>query len=272
MEQLISVITVCFNSESTIKQTIESVLSQLGDFEYLIIDGGSTDNTIDIIKKYETKFNGKLRWISESDNGWYDAMNKGIHMAKGSFICFLNSDDSFDSGTISTVQEYILNNHISEGEIVYGDSTNVYRDSKGNTLKKLIEAPDKIALSNKALLDGMCGIRHQSMFVGMKVFKSVGELNLKYRLHADWDFLIKCLKANIQMYHINKNFTFYSMYGVSTRPDFNERHLLRKDNRLYRVIDWYYFKDCLGLKTLIKQLIGENRWNDLLFYFHKKRE
>ena len=92
----ISIITVTFNSEKTLRYTIESVLNQnYDDIEYLIIDGASTDSTLDIIKCYEPKFEGKLHYISEPDKGIYDAMNKGILMATGNVVGFLNSDDLF---------------------------------------------------------------------------------------------------------------------------------------------------------------------------------
>ena len=272
MQSLVTVVTVCFNSERTIAKTIESVLEQeCTDFEYLIIDGGSKDRTIEIIKEYESAFKGKLRWISEKDNGWYDAMNKGIHLSKGRFINFLNSDDYFASDAIKLVCDYIRSNSVQDDEIIYGDSTNIYRDSKGKKYYKLIQAPNVVNFSDNALKNGMCGIRHQSMFTGRSVFKKIGDLNLKYRLHADWDFLVKCVKNGVKMYHINKNLTFYSMYGASTNPNYIERHMLRKDNGLYKGCDLYYLKDRWGLKVLMKKILGEQRWNDLLFRIHEMR-
>ena len=92
----ITIITVCYNSEKTIKDTLDSVLKQsFVDYEHLIIDGKSKDNTLKIIKDYEMKYDGKLRVISEKDKGIYDAMNKGIKNAKGNIIGILNSDDIF---------------------------------------------------------------------------------------------------------------------------------------------------------------------------------
>ena len=91
-----TIITVCFNSEKYISDAIESVLNQTySDIEYIIIDGNSTDTTIDIIKKYVPLFNGKLKWLSEKDKGLYDAMNKGIKLATGDVIGLINSDDLF---------------------------------------------------------------------------------------------------------------------------------------------------------------------------------
>lgn len=273
MAPIITVVTVCYNSERTIQRTIESVIKQdLSDIEYLIVDGASTDKTLGIIEDNRDRFGDTLRIISEPDKGWYDAMNKGIHNAKGAFIVFLNSDDYFDDGAIGKVINEIQKNGIGADSIVYGDSTNIYRNSKGEELFRRINAPDHISQNNRVLRDGMCGIRHQSMFTGRDVFKRVGELDLKYRLHADWDFLVKCIKQGVPMYHISENLTFYSMYGASTKPNCGERHLLRKDNELYNVIDWNYIRDRWGTKAIIKKIIGERKWNDLLFDVHKIRK
>lgn len=272
MKPLITIVTVCYNSGKTIEKTIQSVLEQSSeDYEYLIIDGGSSDNTVDIIESYEDKFKGKLRWLSEKDNGWYDAMNKGIHLAQGSFINFLNSDDYYDQKVLTNVLGFIELNNISADSIVFGDSTNIYINSNGDKILRLIKAPNHISFTDNSLKDGMCGIRHQSMFIGINVFDQIGDLNVKYRLHADWDFLVKCVKANIRMYHINKNLTFYSMYGVSTKPNYEERHLLRKENGLYNFLDYYYIKDRWGIKVIMKKVLGEKNWNDLMFKLHEIR-
>lgn len=272
MQPLITVVTVCFNSEKTIAKTIESVLAQeLSNVEYLIVDGVSTDSTLKVVKSYENAFQGKMRIISEPDEGWYDAMNKGVKNAFGDFIVFLNSDDYFDDNAIDTVQRFIKENNIKSDAIVYGDSTNIYRNSKGEILFRRIVAPEHISIDEKNLRDGMCGIRHQSMFTGKKVFSNVGLLDLSYRLHADWDFLVKCVKQEVPMHHIPQNLTYYSMYGASTRPNYKERHQLRKDNRLYRLLDTHYIKDRWGIKVIIKNILGEKKWNDLLFSLHEKR-
>lgn len=272
MRPLITIVTVCFNSEKTIGRTIKSVLEQdISEAEYIIVDGASKDGTLNIIEEYKGLFGDSLRIISEPDNGWYDAMNKGVLNSKGDFIVFINSDDYFEKDAIRTVVDFIKINNILDDAIVYGDSTNIYMNSKGTTLLRRIKAPDKITINDKALRDGMCGIRHQSMFTGRKVFETVGLLNLKYRLHADWDFLIKCIRNKISMYHIKQNLTYYSMYGASTKPNYRERHLLRKDNNLYNWIDLNCLQDRWGLKVIIKSVLGGNKWNDFLFWVHSVR-
>ena len=97
----ISLITTSYNSETTISDTLSSVLFQsYSNIEYIIVDGGSSDETISIIKEYEPLFNGRLKWVSEKDDGIYDAMNKGIQMASGDIVGILNSDDFFTSDNV----------------------------------------------------------------------------------------------------------------------------------------------------------------------------
>ena len=92
----ISLVTVTFNSAQTLRYTIQSVLFQsYSDIEYIIVDGRSKDDTLDLIKEYEPQFNGRMCWISEKDNGIYDAMNKGIRMATGDIVGIINSDDFY---------------------------------------------------------------------------------------------------------------------------------------------------------------------------------
>lgn len=272
MKPIITVVTVCFNSVKTIENTIKSVLEQpCEEYEYIIIDGLSNDGTLDIIKAYEPKFRGKMRYVSEKDKGWYDAMNKGVALAKGSFINFLNSDDYFEVGALKKVVDYIRENNIGENAIVYGDSTNIYKSSKGQTLCLRINAPEKIDSHCPLLQEGMCGIRHQSMFTGKAVFQTVGLLDLQFRLHADWDFFIKSLKMKVPYHYINENLTYYSMYGVSTKPNCKERHMVRKSNGLCKKFDMYYLKDRFGPKTIVRKLLGAKRWNDLLFRYHMSK-
>ncbi|NCT10072.1 MAG: glycosyltransferase, partial [Flavobacteriia bacterium] len=114
MSVLLSVITVSLNSELTIEKTIQSVLNQnFTDFEYIIVDGKSTDNTLQIIKKYESQFHQKnipFTWISESDTGIYNAWNKGLQLAKGDWISFLGSDDIYLEGVLAKYAKVVLSN------------------------------------------------------------------------------------------------------------------------------------------------------------------
>lgn len=125
-----SLITVSYNSAFTLEDTLNSVLSQnYPNIEYLIIDGGSTDGTLEIIKKYEVRFKGKLRWISERDKGLYDAMNKGINMATGDVVGFLNSDDFFSFPNVLSSQMACFTEGV---DAVYGDVKYVQRKNPLN--------------------------------------------------------------------------------------------------------------------------------------------
>ena len=123
----ITIITVCFNSEKTIRETLESVLDQdYCDYEHLIIDGASSDHTMAVINEYKEAYNGRLRVISEKDNGLYDAMNKGVAHASGEIIGFLNSDDKFaDQSALRIIMESFEK---KDCDGIYGNLE--FRDSK----------------------------------------------------------------------------------------------------------------------------------------------
>ena len=117
----ITIITATYNSAATVRDTFDSILSQTySDIEYIVVDGASTDGTVDIIKSYEPRFNGRMRWINEADKGIYDAMNKGIAMATGDVIGILNSDDFYTS---NDVLQTVVNTLQQDTTIdaVYGD-------------------------------------------------------------------------------------------------------------------------------------------------------
>lgn len=159
MTNKVSVITVVFNDVAHIRETIESYLSQTWeDKEYIVIDGGSTDGTLDVIKEYADNIN---YWISEKDNGMYDAMNKGILHSTGDWINILNSGDTFAS---PTAIEYALKSiDLNKIDIIYGDSIEVDKGSK-----RIITAPN-----TPKLLEYYPIYRHGSSFVRSNVHKNI---------------------------------------------------------------------------------------------------
>lgn len=182
---LVSIITVSFNSEKTIRNTIESVLNQTYDnIEYIIIDGDSTDKTLKIIKEYEEKFKNKdylYRVISEKDNGIYDAMNKGIRLCNGELIGIINSDDNYELNAVENiVQEYNIDNsyYVYHGLLKYynGGQLFMIRGSNSDILKKHM-------------------IEHPACFVAKKAYEEVGVFDCSLRYVADYDFLCR-LKIN----------------------------------------------------------------------------
>ena len=193
----ISIITVCYNAEKTIKDTIESVLKQsYTNFEYIIVDGKSSDNTLNIISKYQ---DNRIRLISEKDNGLYDAMNKGINMAKGDIIATLNSDDILANGNIF---QTVIDNFDKNTDVIYAnikyfneDFSKVKRDFISGTKEN----------------DYFCPA-HPSMYVRKEVYQRIGAYNTNYKIAADFDFMVRCNTHNIRYKYVDEYFV-YMRYG-----------------------------------------------------------
>lgn len=202
----ITIITVCYNAISTIENTIKSVLSQTYDnLEYIIIDGGSTDGTIDVIKKYEKKFS---YWKSEPDKGIYDAMNKGIKLATGEWINFMNAGDSFyNTEVLQSLSTYFNDN---QSDIIYGDTCIAI-----NNKNKYRVVPENISNIEHHL--PFC---HQSCFVKSSIIKS-NTFQLQYKYVADYAMFYKFYKSGycfkyvhniISNYEISEGLTASNMY------------------------------------------------------------
>ena len=172
----LSIITINLNNKDGLLKTVESVVSQtFSDYEYIIIDGGSTDGSVDIIKQYEDKVD---YWISEPDSGIYNAMNKAIRQAKGEYCLFLNSGDwLFKKEGL----EYVFNEMFVERDIVYYDvmtDQGEYRYSDKLTLLSFfISAP----------------IGHQSSFIKTSLFSTIGLYNENWKIVSDWEFFLKAV-------------------------------------------------------------------------------
>lgn len=171
----ISVVTVCYNAAETITATIKSVINQTyKNIEYIVVDGASTDDTVDIIKQYENRI---TKWISEPDNGIYDAMNKGIKIATGEWINFMNAGDVFYNCEVLQKICGLLN---TEYDVVYGDS--IHRHSFGQGLVKC----SSLQNIEKSLI---CS--HQSCFIKKKE-ASDKLFDTRYQLAADYKMLLSC--------------------------------------------------------------------------------
>lgn len=196
---LITVITVTYNAITTIEATILSVINQTyTNIEYIIIDGGSTDGTLDIIKKYENKI---AKWISEPDKGIYDAMNKGIGLATGEWINFMNSGDSFYSNT--TIEE-VFNLANSTSDIIYGN-TNIILDI-GEYIKK----------GNMITARNYMPFVHQSSFSRTTLMKEYG-FDTKFKICADRNFFYNIYKTKAIFQYIDNVISNYeAVLGFSS--------------------------------------------------------
>lgn len=178
----ISIVTASFNSEKTIADTLESVLNQVyKNIEYLIIDGGSTDKTIQIIKSFEDRFNGRLSWISEPDGGIYDAWNKALKLFTGDWISFVGSDDILLDNAIS---DYVsAMNTDSQLNFI---SSNVLLVKQNLEPIRLIGKPWSKKIRSYNCIAHVGCQHHKSLFA------HTGTFNSDYRIVGDYDFLLRC--------------------------------------------------------------------------------
>ena len=202
---LFSIITPTFNPGPKLAGTIDSVLSQKPDlFEYIIVDGGSTDETLDVIRSYGER----IKWISEEDAGVYDAMNKGIGMATGNYLYFLGAGDHLRENVLEKVEVAIPNKPLI---FVYG---NVYLLA---TQEEYLGEVDEEIIRT----DNIC---HQAIFYERSIFDVMGLYDLKYRLLADWAYNIRCFGDDrIQKVYLPEVIADYEGGGISMTGDANFR-------------------------------------------------
>lgn len=204
----ISIITITFNSEKTLERTIESVLNQNYDnLEYIIVDGGSKDETINIIKKYSDYIS---QWISEPDSGISNAFNKGISMATGDIIGIINSDDGLMPGALKTIN------------MEYDDTVDVYRGKtllwKEDTDTKVVEIP-----SIHFKFNSMNKIGHQSTFITKTTYKKFGGYDEDCKYVMDYDILLRLERGGAKFKYINIILAFYSLGGITFSKYTKER-------------------------------------------------
>jgi glycosyltransferase involved in cell wall biosynthesis len=178
---LVTIITPSYNQGRFIEETINSVLSQdYSNIEYIVVDGGSSDNTIDILRKYD----GKLTWISEKDNGQSDAINKGFKMATGEIVAWLNSDDTYEPGAVSAAVNYFINN--PDCVLVYGEGD--ITDEFSNKVKRF-EATQDFDLW--MLVNVWDYIMQPTTFFKRESLEKVDYLDVNLYWCMDWDLWIK---------------------------------------------------------------------------------
>jgi glycosyltransferase involved in cell wall biosynthesis len=201
---LISIITVVYNGASTLEQTILSVINQTyKNIEYIIIDGGSTDSTVDIIKKYEKYL---AYWVSEPDKGIYQAMNKGIYHSQGEYCLFLNSGD----GLLHSAVLVELFGWDFDEDIVYGNVVKISESEK--------YVNRGIARSEFGLYNLVVGrINHQAALIKRNLFDVFGVYSEKYRIASDWKFFLDAvIMGNVSVKYIDWNISFFDVSGISS--------------------------------------------------------
>lgn len=192
----VSIVTVCKDSELTIRQTIESVLHQTyRNIEYIIIDGGSTDRTTEIVKEYQMMFEGRLQYISEKDDGIYDAMNKGIMRATGEAIGFINSDDWYELDAVERAEKCFEE---IGADAVYGEIWLLDQNGEREYHTWHSSFPP-----------------HPATFVRRAVYQKYGMFDLKYRIAADRELLLRLMAEGVSFKRIDAVLAEFRRTGIS---------------------------------------------------------
>lgn len=257
----ITVITVCLNSVDTIERAIKSVIGQTySKLEYIVVDGGSTDGTLDVLNRYNTSID---RMISEPDRGIFDAMNKGIELSTGDVIAFLNSDDWYEKDAIEMVMNAFMqgdfdciccDNYVEkkDGDIVYYNATG---KSSDDIYFRMIYF-------------------HSAIFCRREFFKKKGNFNLKYKIAADYDWFLKATIQGIKIGNIHKPVFTFCYGGISSAneidcarearqiaieqlPAGKEVYKERIDERFYDIM--LRAADQIILRTEMINILGEDR-------------
>ena len=225
----ITIITATYNSGGTVRNTLESVLEQTyADFEHLIVDGASKDNTLDIVKEYLPRYHGRLRYISEPDKGIYDAMNKGIAMATGDVVGILNSDDFY---TANDVLEQVAKVLADESiDAAYGDVHYVDDDN----LSKCVRYYSSHLFHRSWMRFGFMPA-HPSFYCRRSVYKRFGTFDLSYKVAADFENLLRLIFVHrIRTRYIPKDFVTMRTGGISSSGLRSHRQIMHDHLRAMR--------------------------------------
>lgn len=247
----ISLITITYNSEKTLADTIQSVLKQTyPNIEYIIVDGASKDNTVSIIKEYEPYFGGRMKWKSEKDKGLYDAMSKGIRMATGNIVGILNSDDFFTS---EEVLQNVANAFLQDIKLdaVYGD---VHFVDPSNLNKCVRYYSSKIFKRSLMRLGFMPA--HPSFYIRRECFEKYGLYKTDYKVAADFEFLLRVIyKGKIKAQYLPIDMVTMRTGGASTSGLESHKKIMKEHLRAFRENGIYTNIFLLSLRYFYK--IGE---------------
>lgn len=265
MPYKLSIITINFNNQSGLRKTVASVISQtFKDYEYIVIDGGSSDDSIKVIIEHEKKIN---HWISEKDNGVYHAMNKGISQAQGDYLLFLNSGDFFcDSFVLENV--FIKNHH---ADFLCGRCA---LSRNGKVIH--ITNPPEVHTFQTYFRDG---INHQSTFIKKSMFMQFGLYREDFKYNSDWEFWIRTIILNnCSTEKLDEIICEYNLEGISSNENTSEKFKSEINEVLSHpllskfVPDYeYWFKEQKTLAPLYWLKSKKVLYKPVLFIYHFAR-
>lgn len=225
----ISIITATYNSGATLRDTFESVLRQTyPDIEYLVIDGASKDNTVDLIRQYEPRFQGRMRWISEPDRGIYDAMNKGIAMATGDVVGILNSDDFYTSPEV--LERLVESLERTGADAVYGDIHFVAPEDLNRCTRYYSSHFFRRWMMRLGFMPA-----HPSFYCRRWAYEQYGAFDCSFRVAADFENLLRLIFVHrIKTCYVPLDCVTMRTGGASTSGLASHRQILRDHLRAYR--------------------------------------
>ena len=241
MAPFVSIITVVYNGKKHLEKTILSIIEQTGqNIEYIIIDGGSKDGTVDIIKKHQNKIS---KWISEPDKGIYDAMNKGLKLASGEYVWYMNAGDVIYSN--DTLQQIAGIHQREHADVYYGETEETDENGKRIGMRRL-KAPGTLTWENFSMGMVVC---HQSILIKKEL---CSEYNLSYRISADIDWIINAVKKSSTIVNTHLILSKFQHGGLSrnniTRALKERFGIMTKH---YGLVPTFFNHFIIGMKFLI---------------------
>ncbi|MGB9940434.1 glycosyltransferase family 2 protein [Methanosarcina sp.] len=249
MNPKVSVITVCYNAEEFIENAINSVLEQTyKNLEYIVIDGASTDSTVAIVNKYKDKIN---YFLSEPDNGMYEAMNKGIKASSGEIFYFLNSDDVFHDKYVVANSVKLLQEDMNV-ELIYGAVIIINPDTKASFLQAYGDVTRPFFIKS--------AICQQAIFYRKSLFDKVGLFDEKYKIVGDYEFNLRAFyKYDIKKKYVPQVMAIFRDGGIGCSEKHSELHKEERNDAFFRHFSKFeYYKYQLFLRTLSKIRILSN--------------
>ncbi len=249
----ISIITPTYNSEKTLDKTIDVLLNQtFSDFEYIVIDGFSKDKTIDKLKSYIPQFEEKgvtVTIVSERDNGVYDAMNKGIALAKGELVGITNSDDWYELNALEVMWDKYTNGKVDKANCMIYGIERVWKDGHVYNLQRR---------GASFLSEGV--MPHSTFFVAKEVYNKYGAFDLSVKVLADYDFISRCVNQGVKLEEVDTVISNFQLGGISSSyfAFYSDYYSIQ---RKYNYITEKRYKE-LMLVLKIKKLVNKvvKRW------------
>lgn len=225
-----SIATPCWNSVATIERTIKSVLDQdFKDYEYIIVDGGSTDGTLEIIKKYEPLFEGRMKWRSEPDKGLYDAFNKGVERSIGIYCWNVNSDDYLAENVLTQIYDFVQRSQFLKLPIL-SFALNYFDEQTGKIIRKEFKDEEQSA---QCVRKGLIGVVHPATLVPKLVYDMHGAFDSHYKIMGDCDWFFRMIKKGERFVFENIIVTNMSNMGVSSQWSWKRYKINYNDRRYF---------------------------------------